>query len=181
MPKRPKKFYRKTKRNGKNQELRIKNKEVKVSDIQVEKKVFPRNHRSITESSSPKDTKQEQLGSHHQPEAKKRFRLFGIIPILIALVCIISIASLIWIIPQVKEEYKKFELVDSERKNLQAKYNQLEQTAISHPGSRDIYLQMALVSYQLKDMKKAQGFIERALTLDPNFEEAKRLKSLINK
>ncbi len=47
------------------------------------------------------------------------------------------------------------------------------------PDYRDGYLQLALLHYKLYEDKKAEEYLQEALTIDPNFEAAKQLEELL--
>jgi hypothetical protein len=154
MLKKPKKFYRKATPKNENQELRIKNQgkdssqNLSSKDMAVRNekngsskqrvmdsgqarmtiiKESPKNNRSITEN--PKNSFKKDDFWHDKTT------LFILI-----LVGVLSLAGIGYIGTQAKQQYLRFEKVDAERKQLETKLNQLQETAISHPGSRDIYL-----------------------------------------
>ncbi len=47
------------------------------------------------------------------------------------------------------------------------------------PGYRDAYLQLAILNYRLYEKTKAQGYLQQALNLDPNFAPTRKLQRLI--
>ena len=47
------------------------------------------------------------------------------------------------------------------------------------PDYRDAYFQLAILSYQLGKIKKAQTYLQKTLDLDPNFEPARKLEKML--
>lgn len=47
------------------------------------------------------------------------------------------------------------------------------------PDYRDAYLQLAILNYQIYDNRKATGYLNKALELDPNFGPSKQLEKIV--
>lgn len=50
----------------------------------------------------------------------------------------------------------------------------------TYPNYRDAYFSLALLNYQLEEFDKANENLEKALSLDPNFEKGKELEKLLS-
>ena len=48
-----------------------------------------------------------------------------------------------------------------------------------NPGYRDAYFSLALVDYRLNDIKNTKQNLEKALSLDPTFQEGREFKQII--
>ena len=48
------------------------------------------------------------------------------------------------------------------------------------PNYRDAYFKLALLNYQLKDFDKANEYLKKTLSLDPNFEKGRELEKLLS-
>lgn len=162
MNKKPKKFYKKA---GKK---RLK----KTSgETHVLSQELPRNTRSITES---------KIEILKNPSTKiKKYRYLLII-ILCALIGFLAVCGIFSMSGTLKRGYNDFTLVEQERGTLQLQVSQWQEEALLHPGSRDVYMRLALLTYQLRDLTKAKAFVDRALLLDPNYPPALQLRKLLN-
>ena len=47
------------------------------------------------------------------------------------------------------------------------------------PDFRDAYFSLALINYQLNDLNKANEYLAKTLSLDPNFEKGRELGKLL--
>ena len=189
MPKKPKKFYKKAKpQTVEDVEKKIipkksKKQEIIVDLIQtttsekitvVTQQEYPKNNRLIAEKVVVTTV------SAGSVEAKKSARFPWIIMYVVLLLTgVVSLAGIFLVGKQVKEYYQRLQAIETQRQNLQVKYQQIEEMAILHPGSPDVYLQLANISYQLNEKRKAQAFVERALMLDPNDTLAIQLKRIM--
>ena len=75
----------------------------------------------------------------------------------------------------------------SEQKELSIKANSLQSRLIfwqeqvkNRPDYRDGYFSMALISYQLKDFESSRNYLDKALSIDPNFEKGRELQKLLS-
>jgi hypothetical protein len=66
------------------------------------------------------------------------------------------------------------------RQTTQQQYQYWQRAVVSHPDYPDGYYKLAFYAYLLGEKSQAQSSIQHALTLDPRFEEAKRLEKKIN-
>lgn len=66
------------------------------------------------------------------------------------------------------------------RQTTQLQYHYWQRAVVSHPDYPDGYYKLAFYAYLLGEKSQAQSSIQNALSLDPSFEEAKRLEKKIN-
>lgn len=68
-----------------------------------------------------------------------------------------------------------------EKKNITNELSYWENTVRQKPDYRDGYFSLALIYYQMKDFNKSSENLNKAMSLDPNFEKGKELKGILNK
>ncbi len=56
-----------------------------------------------------------------------------------------------------------------------------QQVINSHPDYRDAYFEVAILEYRLGDTISSKGYLQKAMSLDPNFEKGKELEKVLNK
>lgn len=66
------------------------------------------------------------------------------------------------------------------RQTTQQEYQYWQKAVVSHPDYPDGYYKLAFYAYLLGEKSQAESSIQHALSLDPSFEEAKRLEKKIN-
>lgn len=116
---------------------------------------FPRNYRII-------------------PEGWKADELFFFFGALFILVAILIVAFDLFL--NLKEQNKT-----TDEKVALIKEQIFWQEQISKkPGYRDAYFSLALVDYRLNDLKNTKQNLEKALSLDPTFEEGRTLGQILN-
>lgn len=69
--------------------------------------------------------------------------------------------------------------ISAERQSLQEKINFWQSVVDKYDGYKDAYFQIAIFEYRLGNYKKAQEYNKKALLLDPNFEDSKKLEVLL--
>lgn len=79
------------------------------------------------------------------------------------------------------QDYAKTQQILAQRQQIQSKINFWQSIADKYEGYKDAYFQMAILDYQLDNWQKARLENAKALTLDPNFEDAKKLEEILNK
>ncbi len=82
-------------------------------------------------------------------------------------------SDLVLHLQQKQEREKQYEAI---RQNI----THWEELASKYPYSRDIYFRLAVWEYQLGDKQKAKEYVQKVLTLDPNFTEARNVEKIIN-
>lgn len=70
--------------------------------------------------------------------------------------------------------------ISDQRQNLQGKANFWQSIIDKYDGYKDAYFQKALLEYNLGQIDKAKSDNEKALLLDPNFTDAKKLESILS-
>ena len=71
--------------------------------------------------------------------------------------------------------------INNQRQILQGKINFWQSIIDKYDGYKDAYFQKALLEYNLGQIQKAKEDNLKALLLDPNFEDAKKLEMALNK
>lgn len=66
------------------------------------------------------------------------------------------------------------------RQTTRQQYQYWQRAVVSHPDYPDGYYKLAVYAYLLGEKSQAESSIRHALSLDPGFEEAKRLEKKIN-
>lgn len=138
---------------------------------------FPSIYRIITENKLFKKLKELEFRLILQAKHKKYVYYF-----FVALTLIISTFLIIGILMfgikfyKLSNEYTKLR---SERISLEQKINFWQSIANKYEGYKDAYFQIALLEYRLGNFKKSQEYNKKALLLDPNFEDSKKLEFLL--
>jgi tetratricopeptide (TPR) repeat protein len=79
------------------------------------------------------------------------------------------------------QDYAKTQQILAQRQQIQSKINFWQSIADKYEGYKDAYFQMAILDYQLGNWQKAKLENKKALSLDPNFEDAKKLEEILDK
>lgn len=69
---------------------------------------------------------------------------------------------------------------DVKRQEIMQKLHYWEEVVEKYKGYRDGYFQAALLAYQLGENGKSNVYLQKALELDPNFEEGRRLEKVLS-
>lgn len=80
--------------------------------------------------------------------------------------------------------YQDFSLalaLNMQRQNLQVEINFWQSIADKFDGYKDAYFQKALLEYNLGQIQQAKADNLKALQLDPNFGDARRLETVLDK
>jgi tetratricopeptide (TPR) repeat protein len=138
---------------------------------------FPNIYRLITESTILKKLKKLEFRLIWQSKHKKYvfYSLTGF-SVFLTIILILGILLMGVNFYKTASEYKK---VASERKNIQEKINFWQSIANKYEGYKDSYFQIALLEYRLGNTNKAREYNKKALLLDPNFEDSKKLQLLL--
>jgi hypothetical protein len=113
---------------------------------------------------------------------KKIFKSKHLFYITSAFVLCVSLIFLVGIVVVGINIYNNVKTVTSEigqRQEIQNKINFWQSIADKYQGYKDAYFQIAVLEYNLGDLEKAKQANTKALILDPNFEEAKKLGELL--
>lgn len=66
--------------------------------------------------------------------------------------------------------------LEQKRGEVLSSISHWEKVAATYPGYRDAYFTLAVLYYQLNEKEKAREYLEKALTIDPNFEKGRELE-----
>lgn len=124
---------------------------------------FPRIYRLITE----------------KPLIKNVFKFFAVVLILIS-VFILTI-SIAYFTVKFYKNFSELKNLNLKRQNLENQANFWESVAQKYDGYKDAYFRVAVTEYQLGNFQKARDYNEKALLLDPNYSDAKKLEDILNK
>lgn len=68
---------------------------------------------------------------------------------------------------------------NKERSSIQQQLTSWENIIARYPNYRDAYFKAALLEYRFKTDNKAKEYLQKALELDPSFEEGRKLEKLL--
>ena len=140
---------------------------------------FPKNYRFITESKHYKNIKNYYFRLSNQSKVKQFFK-FATIALVVLTVSVLIFGISIFSISLYKY-YQNFRVLNSQRQNLQSQINFWQSISDKYEGYKDAYFRMALLEYNLGDFKKARENNKKALLLDPNFSDAKKLEDVLDR
>jgi tetratricopeptide (TPR) repeat protein len=134
------------------------------------KRQFPNIYRIITERPLFRLSWRPKL-------SKITFLALASISILISLVLLAGIGILT---VQVAQDFGQITQINAQRQALQGKANFWQSIIDKYDGYKDAYFQKALLEYNLGQIDKAKEDNLKALLLDPNFTDAKKLKTVLD-
>lgn len=102
------------------------------------------------------------------------FVLFGIF-IVLPLV-ILTVLTMI----NLKNDQQKKDIAMVERQKVMNEIVYWQHVADTHKDYRDAYFALASLEYQVKDFSKAWVYIQKCLTLDPNYQQGRNLEKIIS-
>lgn len=65
------------------------------------------------------------------------------------------------------------------REEIEKEISKWERVSAEKTNYRDAFFRLAVLNYQIFKNEKAKEYLDRAMALDPNFEEGKRLRELL--
>lgn len=65
------------------------------------------------------------------------------------------------------------------REKIASEIKYWQQVVGKYKNYRDAYFQLSILEYKTGDKEKARDYLQRVLELDPNFEAAKKIESLL--
>lgn len=95
--------------------------------------------------------------------------------------CIILLLGIAVIGLSLKQNIEQEQKVSKQREEINLKIAAWENIVATHKGYRDGYFQLAVLEYQLGDNVKSRKHNRKALALDPNFSEGRRLEEILDK
>jgi tetratricopeptide (TPR) repeat protein len=138
---------------------------------------FPSIYRVITESRLLKDVKNITIRLNWQSKhGKYALYILTIISVFIAFLLVLGIFLTSISFYQKASDYRK---ISQERKSIQEKINFWQSIINKYEGYKDAYFQIALLEFKRGNIKKALEYNKKALLLDPNFEDSKKLQLLL--
>ena len=99
--------------------------------------------------------------------------------ILVFLIVILILAGIAVFSVKLYNYFNSYRQISAQRQNLEEKINFWQSIADKYEGYKDAYFQIALLAYRLGNFEKAKEYNNKALLLDPNFEDAKKLEALL--
>lgn len=70
--------------------------------------------------------------------------------------------------------------IEKERERLTREIKYWQDISNTYKGYRDAYFQLAVLEYQLGEKEKAWRDLQKVLSLDPNFEEGRKLEKILS-
>jgi tetratricopeptide (TPR) repeat protein len=135
------------------------------------KQQFPNIYRLITEKLSFRLSWQPKL-------SKLAILVLASISFLLSLALVVGIVVFA---VQVYQNTLQAVQINNQRQNLQSKVNFWQSIIDKYDGYKDAYFQKALLEYNLGQIDKAKADNAKALLLDPNFADAKKLEVVLDK
>jgi tetratricopeptide (TPR) repeat protein len=135
---------------------------------------FPKFPRLITEKKIRQYS--EKLWFRLQRRSKLIYLISAILIFFLSLILFFGITA--YGVNLVKS-YKKFVKITNERQILQSEINFWQSVNEKYDGYKDAYFRKALLEYRLSQYDKAKEDNKKALNLDPNYEDAKKLEKVL--
>ena len=133
------------------------------------KKKLPSNSRKITERIVI--FKQNTLSKYIKNKNIGKTYLYASFALL--LICSIILIGLIGVVGyRTINNYSKMREVFFERQELYGKINFWKSIAEKYPGYPEAYYNIAILYYQLNDVRQSEKYISESLLLNPNFDKA---------
>jgi tetratricopeptide (TPR) repeat protein len=105
----------------------------------------------------------------------------AILATVIFVIIVVLTAGISFFAVKTYQNYGKITQINTQRQNIQGKINFWQSIADKYDGYKDAYFQMAILDYTLGNFQKAKNENEKALLLDPNFNDAKKLEVILDK
>ena len=74
---------------------------------------------------------------------------------------------------------RKEKQITEVRRELEKEAKVWQEIANKYQGYKDAYFQLALIQYKLGNFDRAKYYLSKALFIDPNFKEARKLQKII--
>jgi len=95
----------------------------------------------------------------------------------VGLTCIVLAIVLVSL--SLYSNYQEKLQLSGERARIQKELDFWKGRAAEKPSYRDAYFSLALLYYQIKDFKNSSENLEKAMEIDPNFEEGRELRVIL--
>lgn len=102
-----------------------------------------------------------------------------------SVLAILSIISLVFFIfllsTRLFQNYQAYDKISSQRQELSGKINYWNSILDKFPGYSDASFNLAILYFQLNNLQKARAYLEKTLIFDPNYPQADKLDSELEK
>lgn len=95
------------------------------------------------------------------------------------LVTFILVAMLIVVGLDLYKDIKNQQKIEKERKDVISKIQYWQGIIDKYKDYRDAYFQLAVLEYRLKNFDKAKFYLDKSLSLDPNFEKGRTMEKIL--
>lgn len=96
------------------------------------------------------------------------------------LVTFILVAMLLVVGMYLYRDIKVQQKTEKERKEIISKIKYWQEVIDKYNDYRDAYFQLAVLEYRLKNFDKAKSYVNKSLSIDPNFEKGRELEQILN-
>lgn len=96
--------------------------------------------------------------------------------VLLTVICVVFLVLVGIVGLDIRNNVLEKQRVEQERVVLTQQRAYWEHVVAEHHDYRDGYMQLALLSYQLGNTNDARLYVERVLSLDPNFEKGREME-----
>ena len=96
------------------------------------------------------------------------------------LVTFILVAMLLVVGMYLYRDIKVQQKTERERKEIISKIQYWQGIVDKYSDYRDAYFQLAILEYRLKNFDKAKSYVNKSLSIDPNFEKGRELEEILN-
>lgn len=143
------------------------------------KRQFPNISRFITERLA--SVKAPKLTFRLSRQSKLYKLGFGILAIFVFVIIVVLTAGISFFAVKTYQNFAEIIQINNQRQNIKGKINFWQSIADKYDGYKDAYFQMAILDYTLGNFQKAKVENAKALLLDPNFDDAKKLEVILDK
>ena len=128
---------------------------------------FPSIYRIITEK------------LHLKPSAKST-KFYAYLSVVLTFIVVILLLGLMaYVSFEFGQNFTKYQNLHTQRKDLESKINFWHSISEKYSGYPDAYLNLSNLYFQLNDFENARKYINKALFLNPDLNEAKILEEKI--
>jgi tetratricopeptide (TPR) repeat protein len=96
------------------------------------------------------------------------------------IISVVLVAGIGFFAVQTYQNLNQTMQISNQRQDLQGKANFWQAISNQYDGYKDAYFQKALLEYKLGQIDKAKADNQKALLLDPNFTDAKKLATVLD-
>jgi len=142
-----------------------------------ENRQFPSIYRFITERKHGLSSIKNKFRLSNQSKLKNL--LIFVSAGLVFLIVIILVFGIVFLGISTFRYSLQAEKINNQRQDLQTQINFWQSIADKYEGYKDAYFRIAVLEYQLGDFQKSKDYNKKALLLDPNFDDAKKLEVVL--